>query len=132
VILAERETKECIEPCMRTVIEYGNRRLSLSINTVSGKANESVRNIEGLARVEGSMTKVHTLARSVMQEAANRLGKPIYFEFSTFPDFGNKMIPWALDPQKGKAVFDWDVVKKPSRLFPLFTAEKTFYPKEQV
>jgi len=37
---------------------------------------------------------------------------------------------WALDPKKGRAIFEWDDVRKPCLLAPLFTAIKTFYPQE--
>jgi hypothetical protein len=65
-----------------------------------------------------------------MQAAADQTGRPMRYEFSTFPAFSPRMMMWALDPKKGRAIFEWDDVRKPCLLAPLFTAIKTFYPQE--
>jgi hypothetical protein len=128
--IAEKAMNECINSCRRFVIERGNKRLTLGINTVTGVADEIIMNIPGLPRTAGSTTRVHIEAKNLMQATANELGMPIRYELSVFSPFSKKMVEWALDPEKGKAVFEWDIVHKPCFFIPLLTAIKTFYPQK--
>ncbi len=128
--ITERPINERIDPCKNVIIECGNKRLTLGINTITGEANELIMDIPGLPNIAGSTTQAHREARDIMQATANELGISIRYEFSTFPSFSQKMAQWALDPEKGRAIFERDIVRKPCFLFPLLTAIKTFYPQE--
>lgn len=109
-----------------TYFESGNKRLTLTIHVTIGEANTRIDTIQGKPRVSGATTQVYTEARDLIQATANELGRPIRYVFSTV--FIDSIRLWAIDPERGAGVFNWDKVDPNDFSRGIFTAVKTFYP----
>ncbi len=73
------------------------------------------------ARISGATTLVYSEALKLMQQAANILQAPLTFEFGTSHPL---MKAWALHPDKGLGVFNWDEKDATYGLI----AKKVIYP----
>ncbi len=58
-------------------------------------------------KIPGTTTALYRAAKKVMEVEATNLGAPIKYTFRTDND---ALIKWALDPDKGRAIFFWDEI----------------------
>ncbi len=81
-----------------------SRRLMVEFDTPARKVKTRVWQLEGAPKVPGLTTELYTKAHELMAEAATILGRPFDYIFITkYPS----LMQWALDPTKGKGIFNW-------------------------
>ena len=110
------------------IIGYGSKTLELMIDLRGehggrGKARTKIDAVDGKSRRLGETTALYQFALSVMREIGSDHRMPIRYVFSTS---NPTMKAWALHPEKGMGVFDWDWVKNGRKKF---EAHKVILPE---
>ncbi len=109
-------------------LTLANKQLDLYLMTEGdiGVASTFVKNINGQPKEEGATTSLYRQAKVLILEAVKRFGKPIRYVFCT--EF-ESMEEWAIDPERGCEIFDWDIrVSSSDSAKGKFIAEKLFEP----
>lgn len=83
----------------------GDKRLIIFVDMIEGLALTRVERIDNVPRQEGSTTRVYKKALKIFQALATTFQTPINYNFRSD---NPSMKSWALDLQKGQAIFEWD------------------------
>lgn len=96
-------------------LSSGNKRLTLAFDNMSDHvwADTRISSVKTQARVEGSTTSLYRKAAEMMQDIADRMKVPVFYMLSTK---NRKMKKWAQDPEKGRAIFNWNNIDKGKEL----------------
>jgi hypothetical protein len=94
---------------VRFLLYYGSKYLRVNIDDRSQKICTYVRGNKIKDKELNETTIIYKAAYNLMQKYVNQKNKPFVYEFSTsWP----KMQKWAMDPKKGKGIFNWEDSKE--------------------
>ncbi len=89
-------------------IEDGNKRLHVVIILPEAIALTRIETIEGEVKIAGSTTRLYSSALAIMQEVAT--GHSLSMSYNFYTENENLRL-WALDPDKGRSIFQWDYLE---------------------
>lgn len=89
-------------------IEYGIGDKGLILTILGNNAITTIYTRDGYKHIPGATTQIHKQVLAAMEIVASATGEEIEYAFVTSNE---RLKKWALDPEKGAGLFNWDEIE---------------------